>query len=105
MLPLIPRGVSMFDKIEMGNRMYAARSKKNIKQWEMGNLLGIKQPSYSDMETGKTDITIPQLFTIANALEVPVTWLLGLENRTYLSYEENVQVEEFIRYLISKRKK
>lgn len=89
----------------MGNRMFAARIRKNMKQWEMGKVLGVGQSSYSDMETGKREINISQLFIIAEALSVPIQWLLGLNDDEGLTNEEKLQVEDFKRFLISKRVK
>jgi transcriptional regulator with XRE-family HTH domain len=99
----LSRGATMFNYTDMGNRMFAARVKKNIKQWEIGKKLGVSQPTYSDIETGKREININQLFIIAEALDVPVTWLLGLDNHDGLTDSEILQLEDFKRYLINKR--
>ena len=94
----------MVNKVEIGNRMFTARMRKNIKQFEMGKILGIGQSSYSDIETGKREMNITQLFTIADTLDVSVQWILGLDNNNALTNDESIQVEEFKRFLINKRK-
>ena len=95
----------MFDKVEMGNRMFTARIRKNMKQWEMGKILGMHQSTYSDIETGKKSIDTEQLFVIADALNVPVPWLLGISDDDGLTNEERLQIEDFKRFIISKRVK
>lgn len=94
----------MFDYVSMGNRMLIARLSKNIKQSEMSNLLGLSQPSYSHIETGKREITISQLYTIADALDVSIAWLLDLENLNGLTDADLLKIEEYKRFLISQRK-
>lgn len=95
-----------FDFVEMGKRLLMARMRKLMKQSDLGIALGVTQPTYSDIESGKRDINITQLFTIAEALEVPVTWVLGIDDEKHeLTYEEKIQVEEYINFLISKREK
>lgn len=94
----------MFDYISLGNRMFVARMHKNLKQSEMGKILGLTQPSYSDIETGKREVTISQLYAIANALEVSVSWLLDLENLNGLTDADLLKIEEYKKFLISQRK-
>lgn len=91
----------MFDYVGMGNRMLIARLRKNLKQSEMGRILGLSQPSYSDIETGKREVTISQLYIIASALEVSVTWLLGVDNFNRLTDSDLLKIEEYKRFLIS----
>lgn len=95
----------MYDYNSMGNRMYLARTNSNIKQRTIANILGITQPSYSNIESGKTEVTINQIFTIAKILNVPEIWLLGLDTNGSLSDAEALKVEEFKKYLISQRNK
>lgn len=95
----------MFDYISLGNRMLVARMHKNLKQSEMGKILGLTQPSYSDIETGKREVTISQLYAIADALEVSVSWLLDMENINSLTDADLLKIEEYKRFLISQRKK
>lgn len=94
----------MFDYISLGNRMLVARMRKNLKQSEMGKILGLTQPSYSDIETGKREVTISQLYAIANALDVSIAWLLDLENLNGLTDADQLKIEEYKRFLISQRK-
>jgi transcriptional regulator with XRE-family HTH domain len=93
----------MFDYIAMGNRMFSARARKGIKQNQMGKLIGVSQATYSGFETGTRKIDIDQLCVLAEALDVPVGWLLGLDSTCGLNDEELLKVEDFKRYLKTQR--
>jgi transcriptional regulator with XRE-family HTH domain len=95
----------MYDRQLIANRIYMARKDKYLKQEDVGNALGIKQSSYSDLETGKRDMTVPELLTLADLFDVPVTWLLDLNRIPQLTDKECLEVENYIKYLISKRNK
>lgn len=95
----------MYDYYSMGNRLLIARLRKGIKQREISKDLGVAQSSYSEMENGKREITITQLFTLANSLDVSIEWLLGLELYGGLSDSELIQIEEYKQFLLGKRKK
>lgn len=51
------------------NRMKAYRMKKEIKQTEMADLLGISITAYRNKESGKTDFTITEAKKIADFFE------------------------------------
>jgi transcriptional regulator with XRE-family HTH domain len=93
----------MYDRQLIANRIYAARKDKYLKQEDVGNALGIKQPSYSDLETGKRDMTVPELLILADLFDVPFTWLLGLNSIPQLTDKECLEVENYIKFIISKR--
>jgi transcriptional regulator with XRE-family HTH domain len=95
----------MFDYVKMGNRILLARIQKKIKQQEIGKALGISQSTYSGYETGSRKIEIDQLYELSDMLDVPVQWLLGIDNNIELSDSEQLKLEEFKKYLISQRHK
>jgi transcriptional regulator with XRE-family HTH domain len=95
----------MFDYVSMGNRIFHIRTSKNIKQREMGQKLGMGQSAYSKLETGNKEMTIDQVYRIADILEVPVFWLIDPDGQEALTEEEALEVTEYKNYLINKRKK
>lgn len=95
----------MYDRHLIANRIYMARKDKYLKQEDVGNALGIRQSSYSDLETGKRDVSIPELFMLSDLFDVPVTWLLGINSIPQLTDKECLEVENFIKYVIGKRNK
>ena len=95
----------MYDRQLIANRLYEARKDRYLKQQEVGIALGIRQSSYSDLENGKRDMTIPELFILADLLGVPITWLLGINNIPQLTDSECLEVEKYIKFIISNRKK
>jgi transcriptional regulator with XRE-family HTH domain len=89
----------------MGNRIFYIRTSKNIKQSEMGQRMGIVQSAYSKLERGSQEMTIAQIYQIAEILEVPVFWLLDPDYKETLTDAEALEMENFKKYLIEKRKK
>lgn len=60
-------------------RIVAARAKKGITQKQMAEILGISQPGYSQIESGKyPDMRISTLVKICEILDVSTDWLLGI---------------------------
>ncbi len=95
----------MYDRQLTANRIYMARKDKYLKQEDVGNALGIRQSSYSDLETGKRDMTVPELLILADLFDVPIPWLLGTNSIPQLTDKECLEVENYIKYLIAKRNK
>jgi len=86
------------------DRLFNARKSKGISQKDAGKILGIGQASYSDIENGKRDITVRELFILANTFDVPVEWLLGIENKD-LSDTETRLLKMFKEFLIYMRRR
>ena len=95
----------MYDRQLTANRIYSARKDKGIKQEDVGNKLGITQPAYSDLESGKRDMSVPELLILADLFDVPVNWLLGINSLPQLTDRECLEVENYINYIVNKRNK
>ncbi len=89
--------------IEVGERIYLARKRRNMKQSEVCQILNISQSAYSNIETGKTDITINTLSTLSEIFGVHPFALLT-SDYTDLRPDEILELENYKRYIISKRK-
>lgn len=101
-----PRGVRMqYDKVELGNRIYFARNNKKLKQIDVCNKLRISQSTYSKIETGKIEITLSDLFDLSEILDVPLSWLIGINSDDDFTDEELYEINKFKRYIKSIRKK
>lgn len=59
-------------------RIMALREKKFF-QKDFAAHIDMKPSTYSDKENGKTEITISELYRIADGLETTVAYLLGIE--------------------------
>lgn len=92
----------MYDYVGIGSRILLLRTSKGIKQREMGIKLGITQPAYSDLETGKREMTLAQLYKIAETLDVSPIWLMEPDTEV-LTDIESLQIEQYKRFLISQR--
>ena len=55
------------------------RKKKGLTQQKLAEILGIKQNSYSDWETGNNEPSLENLIKLADLLEVSLDWLFGRE--------------------------
>lgn len=55
------------------------RKKKGLTQQKLAEILGIKQNSYSDWETGKNEPSLENLVKLADLFEVSLDWLFGRE--------------------------
>lgn len=95
----------MYDKINLGNRIYIARKNKGLKQSDICKVINIGQSAFSDLETGKREITLTELYKLADALDAPVAWLLGIDTDNALTAVEILKLEEFRQYLLGIRKK
>jgi len=95
-----------FDLQGLGNRIYSARIYQQMKQNEICDKLGITQPYLSKIENGRADISISLLYQISEIINVPIAWLTG-ENPIIIGYtdSERIEIEQFKKFLISKRNK
>ena len=60
-------------------RLKTLRKEKKLTQKELAEQIGIKQNSYSDWETGKSEPSFENLIKLADLLEVSLDWLFGRE--------------------------
>ena len=56
--------------IDLHRKIRLLRETRNLKQAYLASTLGISQRAYSDLETGKTEITITKLNKIAGAFNM-----------------------------------
>ena len=62
--------------LKAGQRIKIARIKKGVTQETVADLIDITPAHMSNVETGKTKVSLPTLIAIANALSVSVDTLL-----------------------------
>ena len=62
---------------KMGDRIRYFRMKKNMTQQELAEKLGVNQCSISEYENDRTELTLPKLVRVAEALEVTIYDLIG----------------------------
>lgn len=63
-------------KEELGVKIRAIRTQRNISQEALGKVLNRTHAAVSDIERGKTDLSVSDLYIIANFFGVPVTEFL-----------------------------
>lgn len=67
----------MFSKEIFGERVKALRIKKNIKQSELGEIVGLTYTAISDIERGRRTTTLEKLEALADYFDVSVDYLMG----------------------------
>jgi transcriptional regulator with XRE-family HTH domain len=63
-------------KFNIGNRVHLVRSKKQLSQQEMAELLCVSPSAYSRLERNETQVSLEEIPRYAELLKVPVQELL-----------------------------
>lgn len=71
------RGFFMFSKEIFAERVKALRINKNIKQSELGEIVGLTYTAVSDIERGRRTTTLEKLDALADYFDVSVDYLMG----------------------------
>ncbi|HWT74335.1 MAG TPA: helix-turn-helix transcriptional regulator [Mobilitalea sp.] len=94
-----------YDSLTIGARALSARNNKNITQTELSEHLGISQATISKFENGTSDIPSSKLFELCNYLGISLFWLVGDNSLPQLTDTERLELENYIKFIISKRNK
>ena len=73
---IVYQQLTLIDYKAIGQRIKIARIKKGVTQETVADLIDITPAHMSNVETGKTKVSLPTLIAIANALSVSVDTLL-----------------------------
>lgn len=69
------------DVIEiLAKRLKVLRQENNYSQYEMADMIGIAQVTYSHYELGRRSVSIQNLVKIAQIYNVSVDYILGLSD-------------------------
>jgi transcriptional regulator with XRE-family HTH domain len=63
-------------KLAVGQTIKEIREAKGISTRQLGAKVGLSHPQVSNIEHGNRELSLPYLYRIANALEVPVADLI-----------------------------
>jgi transcriptional regulator with XRE-family HTH domain len=95
-----------YDSEKIGQRIFTARNHLGMKQSTLSKRAGISQASLSNIENGVYKLRVETLYKIAEALNVPVSWILD-EDSSYNDYGleeyELVELKKYADYIISRR--
>ena len=75
----------MFSKENFAKRVKTLRINKNIKQSELGNIVGLSDNAISDIERGYRLTTIDKIVALADYFEVSVDYLIGRSDNPKLN--------------------
>lgn len=77
------------DRVAMGERIKEERRAKGISQVTFAKKLGITQTHLSNLETGKSGLTLTSLIMLANEFDCSVDYLLfGIKNKVQDNNDE-----------------
>jgi len=62
--------------INFGNKIRFLRKQQNISQKQAASQIGVSRPYFIEVESGKKDLTVPQIRQLANLLSVPMEELI-----------------------------
>ena len=72
-----------FDVKDVGRRIYETRKAAGLTMTELGNRIGVNNSTIKRYEDGQFQrVSMDSLVKVANALDVEVTYLLGMESST-----------------------
>lgn len=94
-----------YNAYETGLRAYQARQNLSKKQSDICNATGISQAAYSRFETGQGDIPLSKAAKLCDYLGLSIAWLIGEKSLPQLTDNERLELEEFEKFLVSKRSK
>lgn len=69
----------MITKKEIGVKIKEYRMKSGLSQSDLGRILNKSHAAISDIERGKTDLTVLDLLTIADHLQQPIGFFLNIQ--------------------------
>ncbi|MCM3791277.1 helix-turn-helix domain-containing protein [Domibacillus indicus] len=80
----------------LGEKLYQCRVRKGLSQTQVANLLGISTSSMSGYEKNVRKPTNKKLARFAELYEVPISWLLGIQESSHYSTSDK-ELHSFIK--------
>ena len=78
---------------EIGERIRILRVSKSLSQENIANELGLSVGAYSNIERGKTEISVLRLYRIAKIFKTSVTQLLDINTPTKIDIANDAPAE------------
>lgn len=104
--------------MSLGNRLRELRMSKGVNQKEVAKMLNVDRSTYGKYETGDSSPDYDKLTKLADYFSVTIDYLLGrsedkqkantiaahLSEGVELTEEEQKQLDDYIQFLLSRRK-
>ena len=81
----------IFDKVEIGNRLYMFRKKNGLTQYEVAEAADISPRTYAGIERGEASMRIETALNICNVLKITPNDLFMSEKEAEISIEALVE--------------
>lgn len=66
----------MYNRDEIGKRIKSARQEKHLSQMQFAELINVSTPYLSDIENGKTNLSLDIFTRIVKVLQISADWLI-----------------------------
>ena len=66
----------MYNRDEIGKRIKSARQEKHLSQMQFAELINVSTPYLSDIENGKTNLSLDIFTRIVEVLQISADWLI-----------------------------
>lgn len=76
----------MYNREEIGKRIKSARMEQNLSQIKFAELINVSTPYLSDIENGKTNLSLEIFTRIVESLQVSADWLIMAETPQSIKY-------------------
>lgn len=76
----------MYNRDEIGKRIKSARQEKNLSQMQFAELINVSTPYLSDIENGKTNLSLEIFTRIVEALQISADWLIMADTPQTMEY-------------------
>lgn len=87
--------MATLNKQDIALRVRTARELNGITQVSMAKQLGVARQTYLDIESGKTEPKLSNLYNISEITKYPVMWFLGVEAQVS-EVEKHAPFEELL---------
>ena len=77
----------MYNRDEIGKRIKSARQEKHLSQMQFAELINVSTPYLSDIENGKTNLSLDIFTRIVEVLQISADWLIIPQTMEYSSAE------------------
>lgn len=85
----------MYNREEIGKRIKLTRQEKGLSQIKFAEMVNISTPYLSDIENGKTNLSLEIFVRIVEALGVSSDWLLLANTPQTIKYT-SVEIEDLL---------
>jgi len=89
----------------IGRNIKLHRKRKGLKQQELAEIIGVTEQHISHIECARTQVSLPVLIKLCNALDADIQWILGSNLQKTPDTTLNEEMEKIFEKATSSQKK